>query len=151
MEGEDRLHGLVDMGRLALERVLMQAKVRRQGEQLGIERMRVEHARRRSEELHAQVVEAEKLRAMGQLASGMVHDLNNLLGAILPHAQLIRLRSEDGEMVVRYADQIQEACEQAMALVDRLSSLANGEHKVVVLGADESVEDVIKADKQKSE
>jgi len=141
---QESLRMMVHIGRLALERALMYKQMREQGEQLAIETLKAKYAHRRAEKLHAQLVEAEKLRAMGQMASGVAHDLNNLLGAILPCAQLIKLRVDDKEMVARYADQIQESSEKAAELVDRLSSLAKGEtHKVVVLGADESVEEVI--------
>jgi len=36
-------------------------------------------------------IQSEKLRALGEMAAGIAHDLNNVLGAILGRAQLIQL------------------------------------------------------------
>lgn len=42
-----------------------------------------------------QMVRGEKLRALGEMASGVAHDFNNLLAAILGRAQLLLHRVED--------------------------------------------------------
>ena len=42
-----------------------------------------------------QLVRTEKLRAMGEMASGVAHDFNNLLASVLGRAQLLLRREED--------------------------------------------------------
>lgn len=41
--------------------------------------------------LEESLIQSEKLRALGEMAAGVAHDLNNVLGAILGRAQLIQL------------------------------------------------------------
>jgi len=41
--------------------------------------------------LEERLMQSEKLRALGEMAAGVAHDLNNVLGAILGRAQLIQL------------------------------------------------------------
>src|SRR5947207_14857708 len=45
-----------------------------------------------------QLVRTEKLRALGEMASGVAHDFNNLLASILGRAQLTLQRLEDPQL-----------------------------------------------------
>ena len=66
---------------------------------------------------------ADKLRALGQLASGVAHDFNNSLAAILGRAQLLRRQITD-EALVRNLGIIQTAAEDAAATVRRIQTFA---------------------------
>ena len=66
---------------------------------------------------------ADKLRALGQLASGVAHDFNNSLAAILGRAQLLRRQTKDTALV-RNLDIIQTAAEDAAATVRRIQTFA---------------------------
>ncbi|MFN2515936.1 MAG: PAS domain S-box protein [Pyrinomonadaceae bacterium] len=66
---------------------------------------------------------ADKLRALGQLASGVAHDFNNSLAAILGRAQLLRRQTQD-EALVRNLEILQTAAEDAAATVRRIQTFA---------------------------
>lgn len=66
---------------------------------------------------------ADKLRALGQLASGVAHDFNNSLAAILGRAQLILRRVKD-EDVIRSLGIIVTAAEDAASTVRRIQTFA---------------------------
>ena len=66
---------------------------------------------------------ADKLRALGQLASGVAHDFNNSLAAILGRAQLILRRVQDEELI-RSLGVIVTAAEDAASTVRRIQTFA---------------------------
>ncbi len=68
--------------------------------------------------------QADKLRALGQLASGVAHDFNNALAAILGRAQLLRRTAEGDHHLTRGLDIILTAAEDAAATVRRIRSFA---------------------------
>jgi two-component system cell cycle sensor histidine kinase/response regulator CckA len=70
--------------------------------------------------LEAQVVQSQKMQAIGQLAGGVAHDFNNLLTAIAGHCDLLLLRHDRTDP--DYADlvQIHQNANRAASLVSQL-------------------------------
>lgn len=63
---------------------------------------------------------AQKLEIIGRLAGGIAHDLNNLLGVIVGHSDLLLSSVELEPKVRRKAEQIQQAGQNAAALTRQL-------------------------------
>ncbi len=75
-------------------------------------------------ELEAQMLQSEKLTALGQLAGGIAHDFNNLLQAILGYAELIARSPEDAELVKRGLAVIERAASDGSETVRRIQEFA---------------------------
>ncbi len=110
----------------ALERRGLMRENRRYQEQL--EEMVEEKTRQLEEELRGRLEAEEKfqraqrMEAIGQLASGIAHDFNNVLTAIRGNAELARLEIGDGREAARMLDEIQLASSRAADLTRKLLS-----------------------------
>ena len=71
-----------------------------------------------------QETEAERLRALGQLAAGVAHDFNNALTAVLGYVDAMRRRLDDPEFIARGLDVIEQASRGAAATVRRIQTFA---------------------------
>ncbi len=74
----------------------------------------------READLERQLAQAHKMEAIGTLAGGIAHDLNNLLCPILGFAQMLVTEAHDEEEVLFNAAQILEAARKAGDLVSQI-------------------------------
>ena len=70
--------------------------------------------------LAEQLLQSQKMEAVGQLAGGIAHDFNNLLSAILGYCQLGVAKASSEAHVSRYLQEIGKAAEQATHLTRQL-------------------------------
>ena len=85
------------------------------------DRKRAEEESRR---LQAQLIQAQKMEAIGHLAGGIAHDFNNLLTGILGYANLLSLKEGVEPEVAKAAGIIQRSAESASQLTAQLLGFA---------------------------
>jgi len=74
--------------------------------------------------LEKQLVQAQKFEAIGQLAGGVAHDFNNMIGAILGWADLGIEQTELGSRLHRHFQKVRQQAERAAALTKQLLAFA---------------------------
>jgi PAS domain S-box-containing protein len=70
--------------------------------------------------LQAQILQAQKMDAMGQLAGGIAHDFNNLLTAISGYLQLLLINAPRGTQIHQDLMQIKSAVDRGTGLTQQL-------------------------------
>jgi PAS domain S-box-containing protein len=74
----------------------------------------------------AQLLQAQKMDAIGKLTGGIAHDFNNLLTGIITGIELIKKRTQENrpEKIMRYAEAALASASSAAALTHRLLAFA---------------------------
>jgi nitrogen-specific signal transduction histidine kinase len=70
--------------------------------------------------LEDELRQAQKMEAVGQLASGIAHDFNNALSVVIGYSDLLRMRLPGGDLAQKYVEQIATAGHRASALTRQL-------------------------------
>lgn len=115
---------LADRTRLVIERDAVEAKLRELNATL---EARVDARTAELRDAQAQLLQSQKMEAMGQLVSGMAHDFNNLLGAVVGSFELIGLRADDPERVRRFAEAGMQAAQRGSKLTAQLLAFSRSQ------------------------
>lgn len=83
-----------------------------------VDELRREIARR--EEVERELVQSQKMEAVGRLAGGVAHDFNNLLTVILGYGEILREQLQSDPEALESADEILRAGQRASTLTSQL-------------------------------
>ena len=110
--GVELAQGLVDLAALALNKAARFAQLQRTYADL-----------RTSREAH---VRTERLRALGQMAAGISHDLMNLLSPVLLHLEIVKRASAKADLkgVDEGVAELRQAVRRGVETVERLRSFS---------------------------
>ncbi len=72
------------------------------------------------------LVRAARMESVGQLAGGLAHDFNNVLGGVLGQLTLVRARVRDDVETDASLERLERSLERATGLCRRLMTLARG-------------------------
>jgi len=105
--------------------------------------------RKRAEEekraLEARLKRAEKMEALGFLAGGVAHDLNNVLGGLVSYPELLLMQLPQDSPMRKSIMTIQKSGEKAAAIVEDLLTLARrGIFEPQVVNLNDAVLDYLK-------
>ena len=95
--------------------------------------------------LEAQFRQAQKMEAVGTLASGVAHDFNNILGVILGYGDLLTADLDPDSPLLKYAEEIRNAAERATGLTRQLLVFSRKQKvEPVVLDLNDTMKDLEK-------
>jgi signal transduction histidine kinase len=72
------------------------------------------------ERLETNLQQARRMETVGALASGVAHNFNNIIGAILGHAEMADTQARSGKAMLSHLDEIRHAGERAQRLVSQI-------------------------------
>lgn len=81
------------------------------------EQIRNEQTKR---DLEEQLLQSQKLEAIGTLAGGIAHDFNNILASMFGNIELAKMKVQSGKPIDVYLDRLLEASERARDLVKQI-------------------------------
>jgi PAS domain S-box-containing protein len=91
--------------------------------------------------LEQQLLQAQKMEAVGRLAGGIAHDFNNILTAIIGYGNLLKIDIKEDDPLNNYATQILNSAERAANLTRALLTFSR---KQIISPKPVNINDVIK-------
>ena len=100
------------------------AELQKMYEQLRQEMSEKQQANEEKRQLQEKLARSQKMEALGLLAGGVAHDLNNVLSGIVSYPDLLLLQLDDDSPLKKPIYTIQKSGEKASAIVQDLLTLA---------------------------
>jgi len=83
-----------------------------------------QRAEQEKQKLEERLHRAEKMEALGQLAGGVAHDLNNVLGVLSGYSELLLLELPEEHKAKKYVEKILQSTEKGAVIIQDLLTLA---------------------------
>ncbi|WP_224982293.1 ATP-binding protein [Geomonas agri] len=95
--------------------------------------------------LAQQLAQSQKMEAVGQLAGGVAHDFNNMLGVIIGHAELALLRTDTSAEMHDRLNEILDAANRSADITRQLLAFSRQQHaEPKVLDLNETIARMLK-------
>ncbi len=102
-----------------------------------------QHMAQENATLEQQLRQVQKMEAVGRLASGVAHDMNNILTAILAHASLLKVQNDQGNPAWKAGNVIEKAVYRGKEMTSQLLGFARqGKHHHVPVDLHSVIEEV---------
>ncbi|MFH1243928.1 MAG: ATP-binding protein, partial [Pseudomonadota bacterium] len=75
-------------------------------------------------ELRSQLLQSQKMEALGTLAGGIAHDFNNILAAIIGYAELAKMKASKERALIHDLDEVIKAGKRAKNLVRQILTVS---------------------------
>jgi len=106
----------------------------------------LEQAEKQRHKLEAQIQRAQKMEALGNMAGGVAHDLNNILGGLVGYPQLLLMQIPGDSPLRKAILTIQQSGEKAAEIVLDLLTLARrGVSISVVVNLNDIISDYLRS------
>ncbi len=120
---QEDLRFFADTAAVALERAILEDRLRAESEKLL-------DSNRRSKTFYEELVNSRKLAAIGRMAAGAAHEINNPLAIVSGRVQLLlKMESEDGKK--RHLDMIKNQCARMGRIISDILTFARPEKPAI--------------------
>ena len=102
-------------------------------------------AEKEKENLQNQLIQAQKMEAVGRLAGGVAHDFNNMLSVIMGHSEMILEQLDDSSPLFSSLNEIKKAAGRSADLTRQLLAFARKQAVAPeIIDLDKAVERMLK-------